>query len=82
MFIDNKIILMSIYPDTSLYYLNLYLPVCLYFNNILGKKKKSTTHIKITTGVEDFAWKKEKTVFNQKRHSYKRINFGSEHITS
>lgn len=66
-----------IYLNTSLYYLNLYLSICLYCNDILGKK-----YIKITTGVEDFFWKKEKLVFNQKRHSYKRINFGSEHIMS
>jgi len=59
MFIDNKIILMIISPDTSQYCLNLYLPICLYCNNILGKKKEDTTHIKITTGVEDFACKKE-----------------------
>lgn len=70
---------MIIYLNTSLYCLNLYLSVCLYCNDILGKKKN---YIKIITGVEDFVWKKEKLVFNQKRHSYKRINFGSEHIMS
>lgn len=70
---------MIIYLDASLYCLTLYLSICLYCNDILGKKKNC---IKITTGVEDFVWKKEKIVFNEKRRSYKRINFGSEHIKS
>lgn len=78
-FIDNNINLMIIYLDASLYCLTLYLSICLYCNDILGKKKNC---IKITTGVEDFVWKKEKIVFNQKKRSYKRINFGSEHIKS
>lgn len=70
---------MIIYLNNSLYCLNLYLSICLYCNDILWKKKNC---IKITTGVEDFVWKKEKLVFNQKKHSYKRINFESEHIMS
>lgn len=68
-----------IYLNTSPYCVNLYLSICLYHNDILGKKKN---YIKITTGVEDFVWKKEKWVFNQKKHTYKRINFESEHIMS
>lgn len=51
---------MIIYPDTSLYYLNLYLLVCLYFNNILGKKKKIQLTLKLPQGLRILPGRKKK----------------------